>query len=231
VVSGAARGIDAAAHRGALEAGGPTVAVLGSGIDVAYPRQNRDLLEQIADRGTVLSEYPPGTPAEPFRFPARNRIVAGLARAVVVVEGAQGSGSMITAEHSLDLGRDVFAVPGQVTSQLAQAPLRLIREGAVPIRGPDDLLEDLGLEPVVVDATDGSSFGSAADGADASRAVWTALTGPATVDRLAAQTGRSLSQVTGALIALEIRGMVRQVGGRYERRLVTGPSGRDGEGR
>ena len=136
---------------------------------------------------------------------------------------------MITAEHALDLGRDVFAVPGQVTSELAQAPLRLIREGAVPIRGPDDLLEDLGLEPVVLRATEGPSFGSVGDGGEAAQAVWAALTGPATVDRLAAETGRPLSQVTGALIALEVRGMVRQVGGRYERRLVGGRSGREGE--
>jgi DNA processing protein len=146
VVSGAARGIDKAAHLGALGGAGGTVAVLGCGIDVAYPNDNRTLLAEIASHGAVISEYPPGVPAEPFRFPARNRIVAALSRAVVVVEGADGSGSMITADHALEVGREVFAVPGPVTSPLSAVPLSLIRQGATLIRGPHDLLEDLGLE-------------------------------------------------------------------------------------
>jgi DNA processing protein len=149
VVSGGALGIDAAAHRGALGTGGSTVAVLGCGIDVVYPRTNRELFQRLGTEGTVLSEYPPGTPPEPFRFPARNRLVAALCSAVVVVEGATGSGSLITAEHAAELGRDVFAVPGPVTSDLSDAPHRLIRDGAGLIRGPDDLLGDLGLAQAV----------------------------------------------------------------------------------
>ena len=145
VVSGAARGIDAAAHRGALAAGGTSIAVLGSGIDLPYPKGSAQLLERIAAVGAVVTEYAPGVKAEPFRFPARNRLVAALSRALVVVEGAEGSGSMISVEHALDLGRDVFAVPGTVTNPLAQVPLALIREGATLIRGADDLLADLGL--------------------------------------------------------------------------------------
>src|SRR5205814_3118131 len=136
---------DAAAHHGALRAGGPTVAVWGSGIDMPYPRRNATLFRDIRERGTVVSEYPPGTPAEPFRFPARNRIVAALSCAVVVVEGGEGSGSMITADHAMEIGRDVFAVPGLVTSPLSFAPHSLIREGAGLLRGPDDLLADLGM--------------------------------------------------------------------------------------
>src|SRR5205809_6482365 len=128
VVSGGARGIDAASHRGALRAGGRTIAVLGCGIDLLYPGQNRALLREVLGSGALVSEYPPGTPAEPFRFPARNRIVAALCRAVVVVEGARGSGSMITADHALDVGREVFAVPGAVSSPLAAVPLELIRD-------------------------------------------------------------------------------------------------------
>ena len=112
------------------------------------PASNRELIDDVATSGAVVSEYPPGIRAEPFRFPARNRIVAGLSRCVVVVEGAAGSGSMITADHALDLGREVFGVPGPVWSPLSQVPLELIREGATLIRGPDDLLQDLELAQV-----------------------------------------------------------------------------------
>ena len=145
VVSGAAYGIDASSHRGALDAGGRTIAVLGSGIDVGYPRSSADLIERIAQTGSVVSEYAPGVPAEPHRFPARNRIVVALSSALVVVEGAALSGSRISVDHALDLGREVFAVPGPVTSALAEVPLALIRDGATMIRGADDLLDDLGL--------------------------------------------------------------------------------------
>jgi DNA processing protein len=138
-VSGGAFGIDAAAHRGALDAGGLTVAVLGSGIDAPHPAGNRPLFVQIESMGTLVSEYPPGVPAEPFRFPARNRLIAALSRGVVVVEGATKSGTRITAEHAMDLGLDVFAVPGAVTNPLAETPLGLIREGATMIRGAADL--------------------------------------------------------------------------------------------
>ncbi len=219
VVSGGARGIDAAAHRGALQVGGPTIAVLGSGVDVAYPRQNRGLLAEVARSGTVVSEYPPGTPAEPFRFPARNRVVAGLARAVVVVEGAPGSGSMITAEHALETGREVFAVPGPVTSPLSAVPLGLIREGATLIRDGDDLLGDLGLAqpPPRGEGPDGPAGPKGLT--PAQRNVWEALAGPSPVDLVAARAGLPVSEVVPALVSLELRGLVRQAGGRYERRI------------
>jgi len=223
VVSGGARGIDGAAHRGALDAGGSTVAVLGSGVDVAYPAENRRLFEEIRGRGALVSEYPPGTRAEPFRFPARNRIVAALAQAVVVVEGAEGSGSMITAEHAMEVGRDVFAIPGAVTSPLSFAPHTLIRDGAGLITGPNDLLSDLGLsEPT---GPDGAGTGSGSGSNDAvealgplERAVWDALVAPAAADVLARTVEQPVSRVMGALVGLEMRSMVRQVGGRYERR-------------
>src|SRR6266581_362577 len=166
VVSGAAMGIDTAAHEGALRTGGRTVAVLGCGIDVAYPPRNQALLDRIVASGSVVAEYAPGVPAEPFRFPARNRIIAALAEAVVVVEGAGGSGSLITADHALDLGRAVYAVPGPVTSPLAEVPLALIRDGAGMIRGAEDLLMDLGrLDPdaATVAGTDGAGRGAAAE--------------------------------------------------------------------
>lgn len=218
VVSGAARGIDSASHRGALDAGGSTVAVLGCGIDVAYPRQNRRLLERIVTSGALLSEYPPGVPPEPFRFPARNRIVAALSGAVVVIEGASGSGSMITADHALDIGREVFAVPGAVTSPLSDVPHALIRDGATLIRGPDDLLADLGLEGEanVLDASRARSPAAGLDGGE--REVWDALTAASTPDMLTRRTGLTLPAVVSALVTLEMRNLIQHVGGRYERR-------------
>jgi DNA processing protein len=211
-VSGGAVGIDAAAHRGALDAGGVTVAVLGSGIDVAHPARNRGLFERIEASGTVISEYPPGTPAEPFRFPARNRLIAALSRGVVVVEGAVKSGTRITAEHAVDLGLDVFAVPGPVTSPLAETPLGLIRDGAIMIRGTADLLEDLGLDG---DASGdrGVPRGLSADERRVLAALGTSML-PTAVAGVAAMP---VADALTVLIGLELRGLVRGVGGRFER--------------
>jgi DNA processing protein len=217
VVSGGARGIDAAAHEGALRAGGSTIAVLGSGIDVTYPPQNRTLLAEVAGSGSLVSEYPPGTRAEPFRFPARNRIVAGLSQAVVVVEGAAGSGSMITADHALEIGREVFAVPGPVTSPLSASPHRLIREGATLIRDGDDLLSDLGLTHPTEDTEGEEPIPKGLT--PAQRSVWRALIGATPVDVIAAEAGLPVAEVVPALVGLELLGLIRQVGGRYERRV------------
>jgi DNA processing protein len=211
VASGAAHGIDAAAHRGALEAAGRTVAVLGSGIDVRYPASSRDLLARIEGSGTIVSEYPPATPAGPQHFPARNRIVVALARALVVVEGAAKSGSRISVDHALDLGREVFAVPGPVTSPLAETPLEMIREGATLIRGADDLLDDLGIDraappPAPPDLDDGE------------RRVWDALSGGSLPDAVAREAGMSIPDAVSTLVLLELRGLIVCIGGRYERR-------------
>jgi len=232
VVSGAAMGIDTAAHEGALRTGGRTVAVLGCGIDVAYPPRNQALLDRIVASGSVVAEYAPGVPAEPFRFPARNRIIAALAEAVVVVEGARGSGSLITADHALDLGRAVYAVPGPVTSPLAEVPLALIRDGAGMIRGAEDLLLDLGrLDPEVSRAGGAGGVGGAGGAAAAvgedlperERAVLGVLAGPTLPDQVASSLGWDLAEVVPVLVALELRGLVRNVGGRVERRLVAAP--------
>ena len=145
VVSGAARGIDSASHRGALQAkDGRTVAVLGCGIDIAYPRENRRLLDQIAGQGAVLSEYAPGTNPLPVFFPARNRIIAGLSRGTIVIEAARRSGSLITAEMALAEGRDVFAVPGSIYSPTSAGCHYLIQQGAKLIQSADDVLSDYG---------------------------------------------------------------------------------------
>lgn len=213
VVSGAARGIDAAAHEGALagtaDGAGSTLAVLGSGIDEYYPRSSAPVLRRVAERGTVLSEYAPGVPAEPFRFPARNRIIAGLARAVVIVEGADGSGSLITAEHALDIGREVFALPGAVNNPLARAPLSIIRDGATMIRGAEDLLADLGLlgDPRAAIL---AQLNLVED------AVLRHLKGPTLPDLVARELGCEIGDVMGILLGLEMKGLVRSLGGRFE---------------
>jgi DNA processing protein len=210
VASGGARGIDAAAHAGAMDAGGGTVAVLGCGIDRPYP--SRAFLERVRTAGSLVTELVPGTPPHPRHFPARNRIVAGLARATVVVEGAEGSGSMITAEHALEFGRDVFAVVGAVTNPLAAVPLRLIREGAGAIRGAEDLLDDLGIQPTETAEPPG-------DLSDDERRVLAQLLGPTLPDRVATSLGLRLVDVMPVLMRLELRGLVRSVGGRFERTL------------
>ena len=216
VVSGAARGIDAAAHRGALAAGGTSIAVLGSGIDLPYPKGSAQLLERIAAVGAVVTEYAPGVKAEPFRFPARNRLVAALSRALVVVEGAEGSGSMISVEHALDLGRDVFAVPGTVTNPLAQVPLALIREGATLIRGADDLLADLGLAARLAVAPPPGL-------PDDERRIYEQMVEPLLPDALARRAGLALPTAGTALVSLEMTHRVRGGGGRSERRLSAPP--------
>jgi DNA processing protein len=146
VVSGLALGIDAAAHRGALAAGGVTVAVLGCGVDVVYPRSNRAVFEQIREAGLLVSEYPPGTRPATWRFPARNRLIAALADATVVVEARARSGALITADHALDLGRDVLAVPGTPGIASAAGTNGLLKAGAGLIEGADDLCGWLGLD-------------------------------------------------------------------------------------
>ena len=146
VVSGLARGIDTAAHRGCLQTGGHAVAVLGSGIDVCYPRENQEVYDQIlGSGGAILSEYPPGTPPDRWRFPARNRIIASVSAAVVVVEASRTGGALITARLGAELGRPIFVVPGDVDRPASEGCNRLIRDGAHPVLGDADLVEELAL--------------------------------------------------------------------------------------
>lgn len=147
VVSGGARGVDSAAHRGALDAGGLTIAVMGCGLDRPYPGENASLFDEIAMSGAVVSEFPFGAPPEARHFPFRNRVIAGLSLGTIVVEGKETSGSMITADCALDAGRDVFAVPGPITSPLTAAPHKLLVQGARLVRGARDVIEELRLEP------------------------------------------------------------------------------------
>ena len=204
VVSGLALGIDAAAHEGALDAGGTTVAVLGCGVDVPYPRRNRGIYARIAEAGLVISEYPPGTPPAPWRFPARNRLIAALADVTVVVEARARSGALITADHALDLGRDVLAVPGSPGIASAAGANALLKAGAGLIEGPEDLCTWLGLEPPAAPELP-------ADGPD--RRLLEALgEGPAHPDALSAALGVPAGTVVAGLARLELDGRVARDG-------------------
>ena len=207
VVSGLARGVDAEAHRGALEAGAPTVAVLGCGIDRDYPASHRELARLIAATGLVVSEYAPGVQPAPWRFPARNRIVAGLSRATVVVEARERSGALITADLALEEGRDVLAVPGEITSALSAGSNALLRLGAIPLTRLEDVLEALGLERAVAGAPAVSESAQAVLDALRERA--------AAVDEVVATTGLEAASVATALAELELAGLVAEGEGVY----------------
>lgn len=201
VVSGLARGVDGEAHRGALEAGGLTVAVMGCGIDRDYPAGHAELAQRIvAGGGLIVSEYEAGVEPAPWRFPARNRIIAGLCRATVVVEARERSGALITADFALEDGREVLAVPGEITSALSAGTNALLRLGATPVTSADDVLESLGLAA-------GASPATKLDGAPG--AVLGALrSGAASADELVRLTGLDPGVVAGALVELELAGRV-----------------------
>ncbi|MEA2332841.1 MAG: processing protein [Thermoleophilaceae bacterium] len=220
VVSGLALGIDATAHRGCLDGGGLPVAVLACGPDVAYPRRHRGLHGRVRADGVVLSELPPGAPPFRWSFPARNRIMAGLARMTVVVEAADPSGSLITTDFARDLGRLVGAVPGHVTSRVARGTNGLLRDGAVPVTGPEDVLDELfgaGGRPVP-EAPAGTGRREPDD--PRLRRVLAIAERHRSVSTIAAEAGTSASAARAALGRLEAEGYIvrRDLGG-FERRL------------
>jgi DNA processing protein len=199
VVSGLARGIDAEAHRGALEADGTTVAVLGCGIDRDYPAAHAELARRVAGAGLLVAEYAPGVEPAPWRFPARNRIVAGLCAATVVVEARERSGALITADLALEEGREVFAVPGEITSALSAGTNALLKLGAAPLTRAGDVLASFGIEAEAVQAQ--------------SSPLLDLL--PATADELVRRTGLGADEIAGALVELELAGRVSTAEGVY----------------
>jgi DNA processing protein len=221
VVSGLARGIDSAAHRGALAAGGRTIAVLGGGVDRVYPPENRRLAAEVAARGAVLSQFAPGMPALAHHFPIRNRLIAGLALGVVVVEAAEASGSLITAGHAGDLGRDVMAMPGLAGAPSSRGAHRLIRDGAALVEGWEDVVALLPerwraclREPAPVRAA----------GTEAASDPLLALISvqPASIEELIERSGSPASHVSARLLALELDGWVRQLPGKRFVRIPRG---------
>lgn len=210
VISGLARGIDSIAHQAALHAGGRTIAVLGSGLDRIYPPENRHLAEQIAAHGALISDYSPGTPPEASNFPPRNRLISGLSLAVVIVEAGQTSGALITAAFAADQGREVFAVPGNISSPGSKGTNRLIRDGAQPLLHPEQVLEALELTMVAEQRT--ARVILPADAVEAQ--LFEALgREPLHIDEIRSRTDLPIEKVTATLALMELKGMVRQVGG------------------
>jgi DNA processing protein len=219
IVSGLAAGIDAEAHRACLQAGGKTIAVLGTGVDVPYPRQNLKLYEQLCDRGLIVSDYPPGTPPNSQNFPPRNRIIAGLSRAVLVMEGAEKSGAMITARYANEFNRDVYVLPGSLDNPQALGCLALCNQGAQIILGTRSLLETLGEIPQLDQADAPAAKSPPPDLAPHLLQVWSAIAPePTSFDRIAATCGQSSGQVSGALLQLELMGLVTTLPGLQYRR-------------
>jgi len=230
VTSGLAAGIDTAAHRGALDAGTPTIAVVATGLDIVFPRANTALAARIAGTGAVVSEYPPGTDARAGQFPARNRLIAGLSLGTLVVEAAERSGALITARLAGESGREVFAVPGSIQNPMARGCHRLIRQGVALVETPDEVMAALG--PVAaslgnalrrrlgVARPPSRAFATAAnDGEPADKRVLVALGFEAVnLDQLAGRTGLTVATLAPMLLAMELDGRVIAENGRYVRR-------------
>jgi DNA processing protein len=215
IVSGLALGVDAAAHRGALDGEGSTIAVLGTGVDLAYPARNAALYERIGASGALVSELPLGTPALAANFPRRNRLISGLAHGVLVVEAAVSSGSLITARTAAEQGRDVFAVPGSIHSPMAKGCHALIKQGAKLVESAADVLDELG----VLTARPGTTIGSAIE-SDGPAGALLALLGheACDVDTLAERAGLTPAEVSSMLLTLELDGRVASLpGGRVQR--------------
>ena len=224
ITSGLATGIDAAAHRGALAAGGVTIAVCGTGLDRVYPAEHRELAASIVASGALVSEFPTGTPPRSQNFPRRNRLLSGLARGVLVIEAAARSGSLITARLAGEQGRDVMAVPGSIHNPLARGCHRLIKDGAALVETVDDVLAALGVSRLAgasicaQEACDGTKFRNGALDSDAEMLLNALGFEPADLDRLVERTGMATRSVISKLQLLELEGRVESLaGGRYSR--------------
>lgn len=212
VVSGMARGIDAAAHRGSLAEGGRTIGVLGCGIDVVYPAENRSLFPEMAARGALVSEFPMGTLPMAENFPRRNRIISGISRGVLVVEAAEGSGSLITAQCALEQGRDIFAIPGNIHSMNSRGTHRLIKQGAKLVERVEDILEEL---PGRVSTGQCPPAQSRVSFSPREAAVFSALSAtPLHIDEITAKCALTVAEVSAILLRLELNGIITQYPGK-----------------
>jgi len=222
IVSGMARGIDAIGHQGAMAANGRAVGVLGTGIDVCYPKENKKLYEKVLERGAIISEFPLKTHPAPENFPVRNRVVAGMPLGVVVVEGAQYSGSLITARLAMEFGREVFGVPGNVTQPVSFAPNLLIKQGAKLVAGAEDVIEELPtpVRAALVQAeqpeAEQRNLMVAASLNSLEKKLYELLSAeePRHIDDIVESSGLNSSQVLATLFDLEMKGIVRQSPGK-----------------
>jgi DNA processing protein len=210
LISGLARGVDAIAHQTALKAGGRTIGVLGSGVDRIYPPEHRALAEKMIERGAIISDYAPGTPPDALNFPPRNRIIAGLSLAVVVVEAGETSGALITAEFAAEQGREIFAVPGSILAPQSKGTNKLIQQGALPLLSVNDLMQALDLTRMGEQKAARKIIPT-----DETEARLMNILGaePLHVDEIRNQTELPIEKVSATLALMELKGMVRQVGG------------------
>jgi DNA processing protein len=225
IASGLARGIDTVAHETCLEQGGSTIAVLGCGIDILYPSDNEALAEKICATGALVSEFPLGTRPEPYNFPRRNRIISGLSAGVLVIEGGERSGGLITATYAVQQGRDVFAVPGPINSPQSTGPFNLIKEGAIPARSGREIAEALSLFGNHLPAKAGAA--PSPDGSvqlsllsESERSIFETLSEtPRRMDELSDIAGKPVMELFDALLMLELKGLVRQLSGQQYIRI------------
>ena len=221
VVSGLARGIDSIAHDYAIKQGGRTLAVLGNGVDVIYPAENRDLYHRIIENGALVSEYSPGTKPDGINFPPRNRIISGLSLATVVIEAGEKSGALISAEFAAVQGREVFALPGQIFSPKSKGTNRLIRDGAIPLVRYDDVLTLLQLDQIEELRYARKVF---PEDEIEKNVVAVLIDEPMHVDEIGSLTGIAVEKVTAALVMLELKGLVRQTGTMTYQAMMEQPS-------
>lgn len=212
IISGMAEGVDSDAHRGALDGNGITAAVLGNGVDICYPEFNGKLRERIIENGCLISEYPPGTKPKPYLFPIRNRIMSGLSDVVVVTEAKERSGSLITVSHALEQGKDVFAVPGNITSDRSEGTNELLKQGAYVLTKTEDILEVFGIEQGEDNKINNKKITQTLE-TDEKLVYDCICSDPISVDELFIKTGKNLSNLQYILTMLEIKGVIRKISG------------------
>ncbi|NLL69980.1 MAG: DNA-protecting protein DprA [Epulopiscium sp.] len=218
IISGMARGVDSAAHQGALAGGGHTLAILGNGVDICYPEGNKRLYMEIMDKGALLSEFPPGTMPKPGFFPLRNRIISGLSQGLLVVEAAKRSGSLITADQALEQGRDVYAIPGNITSSLSAGTNYLIQQGAKLVMKAEDILEDLCLEnPFFAPQKEKNSKSTPKEPLEKEeKIVYDCLSlEPVSIDQICEKTGYSPGMLQHILLILELKDRIKKLSNQW----------------
>jgi len=223
-----AYGIDAAAHKGALDAGGRTIAVMGNGLDIVYPARNVRLLEKIISSGAAISEFPMGTPPLKNNFPRRNRVISGLSLGTLVVEAPKRSGALITAYHALDQGREVFAVPGQILSEMSGGTHDLIKQGAKLVESVEDILDELpsyALQPFTEEDFEIEEERMELQLSTEEKAVWKAIgSSQIHIDDISRQSALPPYKVSAALVMLELKGLVQQSAGKMFTKKVSIPA-------